>query len=258
MHKILPIALLTTGSLFFIACGDNPIESANERNSELFLDKDKLVAQMDEELQNADFYACKQKYGETRCNNFKAKYGSYDCPEIADKYYNDNGDFVNPFASSSSSSEMAPASSSEEPSTYLLENKMLNVTLQKYQQIKDKITSSDSLGDLDISFTVTTFSDGVKGSEKTLYALENETDVYKWTKEIVLAFPIIKGIDSLIICPKVVDLNEESEDIVLSSNKCTAISKLGQMKPVESATVNDENSRYYNMTWSWELFTPKK
>lgn len=234
-------------ALTLMACSeDNPIEIENDRFSEEFGFDSKYL---ETELVNADLKICIEKYGETRCKNFKEKYGSYDCDEIKDPSYGDDGELV----VESSSSAGVP---------YLLKNMQLKITLKSYRQVPNILAEDDPEGDPEVRFAVRFFSDGVqvRAVETEDYTVSpvllSGNNLVQWTGNNSTFVDITRGIDEIRLCPMVKDLDENEESLMpketdLSSGECAVITEAGLL--TDAVEQKDSNDKY-ELIWTVELY----
>ena len=264
MSKLTALVSFAASALLFTACGDNPIETENEivfhfSNAKVQAALDSVVAQR----QKVDLYRCvqanigisdKQKRNE-RCTNFIEKYGDDTDLGIIIKMvsdtvnYSDNGKYTR-------SGE--PGKSSDFVQFYYLtSSKTLNITLTSYKQVVDSISETKKVGDPDVRFRVKTFIDGEESGYDPISALILDAkNVKEWSGSKIGTMQIPRGIDSLEICPIVVDKNEledRFENVVVLENKCVSVSQVGfieDKKPFEQKTSNEK----VKLEWKWSLF----
>lgn len=241
-------AVLGFFSVFaLMACSeDNPIEIENDRFNDGFGFEAK---NLEAELVNADLKICIEKYGETRCKNFKEKYGSYDCDEIKDPSYGDDGELI-----------VESSSSAGEP--YLLKNMQLKITLKSYRQVPKVFAEDDPEGDPEVRFAVKFFSDGVQVrmavTEEYIVSpvLLQEKNLIEWSGNKSSTMEITRGIDEVQLCPMVKDLDEDEDsespkDVDISSGECFSVKEIGFLDaPVEQKDFNKK----YEISWTIELY----
>ena len=116
-------------ALTFTACGDNAIEAETEMMDESFAARDQSIDKLNKQMDRTDFYACKEKYGSTRCNSFYAKFGTFESKEIADTLnYDNHANYIGP---------------DKEHPEYLTENWQLVMTLVSFTQMLDSIQADN-------------------------------------------------------------------------------------------------------------------
>lgn len=246
-HKIVSCFGIASLAIAFTACsGDNTIEVINGMDDN-FGSSETAFKKLDNNASKVDFYKCADEYGEQRCTNFYAQYGSYDNDKIADtENYNDKGEYIGP-------KEPEPE---PEPVKYLTVNKALNLTVTSYKQTADSISATEELGDPEVKFLVKTFSDGELVMEPSTALVLDTTDVKKWsgTKSTVVFLP--RGIDKIEICPIVIEENEQ-EDKILSKGNCITVKDIGL---IENKLVFDqvETGKKFEVKWSYDIFDPEE
>ena len=236
MQKLLSVACLTAASMFFTACdGTNPIESQNEIQKEIFSSKDAKFEKLDTELAKVDFYACKQTYNAKRCETFFKICGTYDCPQIADPNYNDDG-------------ERTDAKDSVD---YLQENAMLNITLTGF----DLLASAEAADTLEVKFMVKSYSETVLANTSMSPILIDSTEITTWTEKAAGAVSLARGINKIKICP-VVTLKKpvgEDDETLSTDEDCVTVEALGTIKNNETTAVSSE-TEFFNIKWDWYLY----
>lgn len=249
-HLLASLAFFSV--VILLGCSlDNPIEIENGKNVASNFDRKKL----ENDLKNADYYACVAKYGAARCETFNEIYGSYDCEEIADSNYNDNGEFV------ADSVDVLP---------YLKVNMNLKITLKSYKQFVDYLSEKTQENNPEIRFAVRFFSDGmqVRVAESEEYTISPVllfgNDVKEWVGKNSVTVPIARGIDEVRLCPIVKNINEideeepeegvdfeNPEDEDVSSGACYSVKEIGRLThKVDQKDVNEK----YEMSWEVELY----
>lgn len=236
MNKLLSVACLATASMFFAACdGTNPMETQNEIQKEIFSKKQADFEKLDAELAKVDFYACKQTYNAKRCENFFKICGSYDCPEIANPLYNDDGELI----------------VVEDSVDYLQENAMLNITLTSF----DLLASADPTDTLEVKFMVKSYSETVLANTQMSPILIDSTEITTWTEKSAGAVSLARGINKIKVCP-VVTLKKpvgEDDETLSTDEDCISIESLGQIKSNVSAAMSDE-TEFFKIKWEWYLY----
>lgn len=273
MFKLTVLVSFIASSLLFTACGDNPIEVENEKvfhfsNAKVHATLDSIVVQR----QKVDLYRClqanigisdKQKRNE-RCTNFIEKYGDDTDLGIIIKMvsdtvnYSDDGKYARSEESGKpGSSSSSGESSSSEQFYYLTKTKTLNVTLTSYKQVADSIRATKKVGDPDIRYRVKTFIDGDESGYDPISALIlDEKNIKEWSGNKTVSMQIPRGIDSLEICPIVIDKNElddHFDNVVVLENKCVSASKIGFIENKKSSVQKTSNEKV-KLEWKWYLF----
>ena len=275
MFKTIGFAFLFATALQFTACGDNPIEVENEKQHGFSQSKiDKALADLNKQRANVDFYRCMQENKQItdkakrklRCENFLEKYSdntdlSIIVTMVSDTVnYGDKGEFLR--AKEASANPHKPGSTdpdSPESVHYLAVNKMLNLTLTKYEQVADSISDSEEVGDPDIRFIVKTFIEEDSSGYEPITALVLDTlNVKKWKGKKATAVLIPRGIDALEICPIVIDKNEledhfENETVL---NKCIKVKDIGFIENKKTTEVKTDNKKV-ELQWEWFLYEAK-
>lgn len=248
LHKFACTVCAVTVPLLLAACGENPLEAERDYHASLKGGYSESLSELKENLKDVDYYSCVQTYNETRCNNFKELFGSYDCKEIAETdQYDDNGDIIIP-------RDTTPEP--EEDTTvinYLTKNKTLNIAITHYEQLVDFISEGDTLGDPEIKFTVKNYSDDEYVNTLTTYILLDTMDVIKWDGKKSSAIAVPRGMNKIEVCPIVSDLNK-TDDILLSVGECLVIEDLGLVENRKVVAMKDTTSDKYMLEWEWFLY----
>jgi hypothetical protein len=267
MFKTTIFAFLAATALWFTACGDNPIEIENENvyhfsDSKIQSSLDKITSNR----QRVDLYRCTQsnisindkKKREQRCSTFIEKYGEdTDLATIIKMVsdtvsYSDNGNYTR-----TNNSDSPIISDDSSKFYYLTQNKTLNITLTRYKQIKDNISSTKKIGNPEIRFQVKTFIDGDSSGYEPLSAYILDTlNVKDWKGSKTGTVLIPRGIDELEICPIVIDNNElddHYENETLLEDECISIKEIGYIEDKKTTEQSTSNDRVY-LEWRWNLF----
>ena len=258
MKKIISCVCIAAIPFAFVACGTNPIEAEEDLNGELFSDKTTSLNKMDKELAKIDFYKCKQAYNATRCNNFYAKYGSYEAEQIADTLnFDDRGSYIGssssvPASSSSDVSSSSGASSSSEALKYLENNTGFKITLTSYEQTAENISESKKEGNPEVRFSVKTYSDDELVNTQVTGLLLDKTKTTSWKGENSAVVTIPRGVDKVVVCPLVIDENDE-DDVDLKAPCAEAFVDLGLMK-IGKITEETTTGKVFEAAWNWQLF----
>ena len=248
--------LATVGSLFFTACGENPIEAENDK--QLGFSKAEVAAAIDSleaERGNVTLYNCLQSNKaiadkdrrELRCKNFIEKY--QESTKLASIFnmvadtanYNDKGIYVG--------------------AKYIVVNKLLNITLTKYEQSVDSFKSDKEVADPEIRFFVKTFIDGEESGYEQLSSpiAFDASKTKKWDGSKAITVQVPRGIDALEICPVVRDITEtetgfDYTDLIVDN--CIKVKDIGY---IEDKTVSAEknSSKTAKIEWNWFLYETK-
>ncbi|MEE1276697.1 MAG: hypothetical protein UHC59_06875 [Fibrobacteraceae bacterium] len=198
--------------------------------------------------------------------------------EIADDKYDVqteiNSDKNNYYSSSSSKkyssssyvseSEKCRLGTSSKPDSYccsyygyqcvaLQEAKTLHFTVTDYYQGSYEWDGLDDPGDPKIYFNIYTYKNGAKDqSLSTGYLLELKNKT-AWSGTKSVALTINSGVDSLEVCPRVIDEDVLSNDNY-SSGYCFLKGKLGKLDDYRDVYQYDEKTNKYSLYWQWYLY----
>jgi len=242
LKKIAATASLALTASAFYACSDvNPIEAFNEDSGQ------RNLAENMESLEN-NIKASAEKGGSSESGHNTENGTQGNSSSSGNGSGNPGG------SSGNGNSGVEPESSSSEAVNYLLENKVLTITFESYKQQAEVMAPGDTLGDPDIRFKVTAFSDDLKAYSKTsAMVLSGQYDIKEWTKAKSVSVDITKGIDKIQICPIVIEKNDENDDDI-SPSSCVTIKNLGLAGTKTSDQVEDTDAdEKYTLSWSWTL-----
>ena len=256
MFKISAASLLISAAFLFTACGDNPIEVENEKTLDFSATKIKTALNdFSEERENVNLYRCIQENNEisdaekreARCKTFIQKYKnktdiSTIIKMVSDTVnYNDKGEYT----------------WQGNPAKYLTTNKLLNITLTEYKQVKSSISATKKIGDPEVRFVVKTYIDGEPADYSPITAIALDTAKVKaWKGKKSVAVQIPRGIDAVDVCPIVTDRNEFAdhfENEIVLDDVCVHIKNLGLIdnkKTTEQASSN----KMVELKWKWFLY----
>ncbi|MCF0215118.1 MAG: hypothetical protein HUK21_01435 [Fibrobacteraceae bacterium] len=223
----------TLASLAFCAlvgcASENPIEAENGKKD--FDGFSNAVSKLQEGLDNVDFARCVKKYGEERCSNFNAIYGSYDCEEIANPNYDDQGNYT-----------YVPPEGDKEEVEYITANKSFFIVVKNFKALSNEISDT-------VNFEIEYLSDDVVVNKKRSAFLYPDKDG-KWTAK-TSEVTIPRGINEIRICPTA--LESSSDEANRIKGKCHEIEKIGTLeesKPVEYSDKTD----IFEITWEWYFY----
>lgn len=191
------------------------------------------------------------------CSNF-----GYQCSYSSSSYY-----YGNSYYSSSSyvsESEKCRLGTSSKSDSYccsyygyqcvaLQEAKTLHFTVTDYYQGSYEWDGLDGPGDPEIYFNIYTYKNGAKAQSLStgyLLDLKNKT---AWSGTKSVALTINSGVDSLKVCPHVIDEDVLSNDDY-SSDYCFSKGKLGKLDDYEYVYQYDEKTNKYSLYWQWYLY----
>ena len=135
----------------------------------------------------------------------------------------------------------------------LQEAKTLHFTVTDYYQGSYEWDGLDDPGDPEISFNIYTYKNGAKAQSLNtgdLLDLKNKT---AWSGTKSVALTINSGVDSLKVCPHVIDEDVLSNDDY-SSDYCFSKGKLGELDDYEDVYQYDEKTNKYSLYWQWYLY----
>ena len=135
----------------------------------------------------------------------------------------------------------------------LQEAKTLHFTVTGYYQGSYEWDGLDDPGDPEISFNIYTYKNGAKAQSLStgyLLDLKNKT---AWSGTKSVALTINSGVDSLKVCPHVIDEDVLSNDDY-SSDYCFSKGKLGKLDDYEDVYQYDEKTNKYSLYWEWYLY----
>ena len=193
---------------------------------------------------------------QTEINSDKNNYYS------SSSYYYDNSYYSS--SSSVSESEKCRLGTSSKAASYccssygyqcvaLQEAKTLYFTVTDYYQGSYEWDALDDPGDPEIYFNIYTYKDGAQAqslSTESLLDLKNKT---AWSGTKSVALTINSGVDSLKVCPHVIDEDVLSNDDY-SSGYCFSKGKLGKLDDYEYVYQYDEKTNKYSLYWQWYLY----
>lgn len=181
------------------------------------------------------------------------------------KYSSSSYYYGNSYSSSSvSESEKCRLGTSSYPDSYccsyygyqcvaLQEAKTLHFTVTDYYQGSYEWDGLDDPGDPEIYFDIYTYKNGAKAQSLStgyLLDLKNKT---AWSGTRSVALTINSGVDSLKVCPHVIDEDVLSNDDY-SSDYCFSKGKLGKLDDYEYVYQYDEKTNKYSLYWQWYLY----
>ncbi|MCF0217237.1 MAG: hypothetical protein HUK21_12320 [Fibrobacteraceae bacterium] len=238
-------------SLFLAACDSSPLASMEDDMEEI-----------------ADEAAYRERESKRSAENEKARHSSsssrYSSSSSVQYCYDTYGYYVVCGSSSStrysSSSREYYSSSSYSSSSlsydYLLEPKIMRLTLTYYEQIKAGLdgTSSYTDGDPRIKFKIhvlDSYGDTLKTfTSKTLLSKD---DTGYWTGSQSDVFDIPAGVKRIWVCPIVTDSDVMFDDDY-SSNYCYGRNLVGLLEPKEIVYQSDYENKNCNLDWNWYLY----
>ena len=264
MLKLVTIPLLALATLPFVACGDNPIEVENKKQTEfsIELEAQDALDTLEALRKNIDYYTC---YDQTKryTDNYKSR-----CDQFIDKFSGSSADTVLSLASiikmvkneDDYNDKGNYIGTNDGPAVnYLRNNKMLNITLINYKQTVDSISKKEKLGDPEIRFLVKSYIDSDPSEYDPFSATLLDTiDVDRWSGEKKVAIQLPRGIDAIEICPVLRDKNEhddyyDDEDLLTDSD-CVPVKNLGWVAENNPKlhTTTGEKAR---IIWEWFLYS---
>ncbi|MBO5949610.1 MAG: hypothetical protein J6Q11_02710 [Fibrobacteraceae bacterium] len=183
----------------------------------------------------------------------------------SEKYSSSSYYYGNSYSSSSvSESEKCRLGTSSKPDSYccsyygyqcvaLQEAKTLHFTVTDYYQGSYEWDGLDDPGDPEIYFNIYTYKNGAKAQSLStgyLLDLKNQT---AWSGTKSVALTINSGVDSLKVCPHVIDEDVLSNDDY-SSDYCFSKGKLGKLDDYEDVYQYDAETNKYSLYWQWYLY----
>lgn len=204
----------------------------------------------------ACYYGTSYKSDSWCCSNF-----GYQCSNSSSSYY-----YGNSYYSSSSyvsESEKCRRGTSSKPDSYccsyygyqciaLQEAKTLHFTVTEYHQGSDEWEPLDDPGDPEIYFKIYTYKNGAQADALSTGYLLDLTDKTAWSGTKSVALSISSGVDSLKVCPHVIE-----EDVFVnddySSGNCFSEGKLGKLGDYRYVYQYDITTKY-SLYWEWYLY----
>ena len=262
MLKLITIPLLAVTALQFTACGDNPIEVEDKKQSHLSIDFDAAIDGIENKREKMDYYECYDKAKrytfnyKKRCDSFIDKYRSNSTDTVLsletvikmvknEDDYNDKGNYI--------------GTNNDPAINYLLFSKMLKITLVNYKQTKD-ISESKKNSDPEIRFLVKSYIDNEPSEydpfSATILDTVNVRQCCSDNKSVAIQIP--RGIDAIEICPVLRDKNEhdayyDDEDLLKESD-CVSVKNLGWVKEDEVKMKTTEGEKAL-IIWEWSLYS---
>jgi hypothetical protein len=260
---------------FLGACADeSPVSSLEE---EIADDKYDVQTEINSDKNNyysssslitekeACYYGTSYQSDSWCCSNF-----GYQCSYSSSSYYYGNSYYSSSsskkYSSSSyvSESEKCRLGTSSKSDSYccsyygyqcvaLQEAKTLHFTVTGYYQGSYEWDGLDDPGDPKIYFNIYTYKNGAKAqSLSTGYLLELKNKT-AWSGTKSVALTINSGVDSLEVCPRVIDEDVLSNDDY-SSGYCFLKGKLGKLDDYRDVYQYDEKTNKYSLYWQWYLY----
>lgn len=271
-HTIFAILITCLMAMFLCACGDNPIESANEDlKDEMSQQESEVRYSMQRQAEKAlssatsEYNTCVAYYNSTCCNTCNYYYGYYQCEFCTNACYNDYGDYIcyssssirssSSYRYSSSSYYTYYSSSSSAPAQmyYLKTSKTMKFTLTYYKQVSSNWDVLDNAGDPEVSFTVYAYSDGELLKSLSTGLLLDKTDVTSWSGSSSKTLTIPAYTDEIKVCPKVVDEDPLESDVKTVSGGCVTVSNVGYLANYDVKSQYQYTS-VYKIDWEWYLY----
>lgn len=257
IKKLLVASAIASTAVIFSACSETSvIEAENEILSEHKGPKKGLLDSLEANLGRVDLYNCLATYSKERCSNFYKKFGSYDCPQISNPYYNDKGEYTYDDGSKDATGNVTPQDTSNVTPKdtvvevyYLQENKNITITLKSFKQKSDKASNPM------VRFKVELYSDSVKANTLSTGVLPLELEEKKWRDTTSFdPISVVRGIDEIRICPVVISqTGDDEEDEIVSSGRCMSAKDIGYIKDTETF-LDDEDNDDYAITWEAKLY----
>lgn len=260
---------------FLMACADeSPVSSLEE---EIADDKYDIQTEINSDKNNyyssssliaaeeACYYGTSNKSDSWCCSNF-----GYQCSYSSSSYYYDNSYYSSSsskkYSSSSyvSESEKCRLGTSSYSDSYccsyygyqcgIAESKTMVFTLTRYEQKTSGWDGLQNAGDPEVYFNIYTYSEGESAQTLKTGVMLDRSDLTYWTGEKTTTLKLIQGIDSLKVCPHIIDEDISAHDDY-SSGYCYSINKVGTIKDYDDVI---EQSDYKNtdasLEWEWYLY----
>lgn len=136
----------------------------------------------------------------------------------------------------------------------IAESKTMVFTLTRYEQKTSGWDGLQNAGDPEVYFNIYTYSEGVSAQTLKTGVMLDRSDLTYWTGEKTTTLELIQGIDSLKVCPHIIDEDMSAHDDY-SSGYCYSINKVGTIKDYDDVI---EQSDYKNtdasLEWEWYLY----
>lgn len=134
----------------------------------------------------------------------------------------------------------------------LQEAKTLHFTVTEYHQGSDEWEPLGDPGDPEIYFKIYTYKNGAQADALSTGYLLDLTDKTAWSGTKSVALSISSGVDSLKVCPHVIE-----EDVFVnddySSGNCFSEGKLGKLEDYRYVYQYDITTKY-SLYWEWYLY----
>lgn len=272
---------------FLASCADDsPVSSLEEEIADDIYDVKEEINQDEAKYSSSAYWQSEKEacyYGTSYesdswcCSNF-----GYQCSNSSSSYYYGNSYYSsssyyygNSYYSSSSSKKYSSSSSVSESekcrlgsSSYsnsyccsyygyqcgIAESKTMVFTLTRYEQKTSGWDGLQNAGDPEVYFNIYTYSEGVSAQTLKTGVMLDRSDLTYWTGEKTTTLKLIQGIDSLKVCPHIIDEDMSAHDDY-SSGYCYSINKVGTIKDYDDVI---EQSDYKNtdasLEWEWYLY----
>lgn len=135
----------------------------------------------------------------------------------------------------------------------LQEAKTLHFTVTDYYQGSYEWDGLDDPGDPEIYFNIYTYKNGAEAQSLTTGSLLDLKNKTAWSGTKSVALTINSGVDSLKVCPHVIDEDVLSNDDY-SSGYCFSKGKLGELDDYRDVYQYDEKTNKYSLYWQWYLY----
>lgn len=247
------------------ACSDDslldvPDEESSEKKFDTFYDlndcTDKNAGEIAYVISEDAYYVCSDKWyrehRDTKSSSSTSKESSSSVeyieePEEISSSSNDEPE--EPPCSSAAEPEEASSSSI---AYYLETAKELYLTMTSYEQVSKNWDGFDGAGDPQFSFSIKTYADGIQGAILSIDKLLSLDDKRSWSGSKTASVTIPKGIDSLVICAKVLDIDANYHDDYSSGN-CASQGQIGYLENYEEISQSDAKGKDYRLYWEWFL-----
>lgn len=270
---------------FLMACADeSPVSSLEEEIADDIYDVKEEINQDEDKYSSSAYWQsekeacyygtsyesdswCCSKFG-YQCSYSSSSYyygNSYYSSSSSKKYSSSSYYYGNSYSSSYvSESEKCRLGASSYSDSYccsyygyqcgIAESKTMVFTLTRYEQKTSGWDGLQNAGDPEVYFNIYTYSEGVSAQTLKTGVMLDRSDLTYWTGEKTTTLELIQGIDSLKVCPHIIDEDMSAHDDY-SSGYCYSINKVGTIKDYDDVI---EQSDYKNtdasLEWEWYLY----